>query len=118
MERAFVGILENGELILDEDYTMKIFDYISGSMDPFRNYLEYMFEEKLSMNIPNSKDFDSKELPYDKLQHALFYPSRADIVQMHDLCCQLGEESAAAYLQEFCDPSKATHNYLSSIGGK
>ena len=37
---------------------------------------------------------------------------------MHDLCCQLGEESAAAFLREFRDPSKATHNYLSSIRGK
>jgi hypothetical protein len=87
-------------------------------VDPFRNYLEYMFEEKLGKNISNNNDFDSKELPYDNLRHALFYPSRADIVQTHDLCCQLGEESAAAFLREFRDPSKATHNYLSSIRGK
>ncbi len=61
---------------------------------------------------------DEKVLPWDDLRAAVFYPSRADIVQTHDLCCRLAVVAASTFLVEFQDTSKATHNYLSSISGK
>ena len=72
----------------------------------------------MSKNVSNNNDYESKELPYDKLRHSLFYPSRADIIQTHNVCCEIAVEAAGAFLREFRDPSKATHNYLSSIDGK
>jgi hypothetical protein len=77
-----------------------------------------MFNEKLGNQVTPGSSIDQKELPYDLLRAALFYPSRIDIVRTDKLCCRLGGEAAATFLIEFCDELKATHNYLSSIGGK
>ena len=47
MERAFESILNNGCLIYDQDFMMdSIFAKISKTVDPFREYLNYMWEEK------------------------------------------------------------------------
>jgi hypothetical protein len=48
MEKAFEQILDNGELIFDEDFMMnQMFVELSETIDPFKRYLEFMFEEKL-----------------------------------------------------------------------
>ena len=115
MEYSFEMILNNGELSLDEQFMMNhLFMDLSDTIDPFREYLEFMFEDKLS----KTRWSDEKVLPWDHLHAAVFYPSRADIVKTHDLCCQLAVVAASTFLVEFQDTSKATHNYLSSYFGK
>ena len=43
MEMAFDSILDNGELILDEDFMMnKLFFDLSHTIDPFKEYLDYV----------------------------------------------------------------------------
>ena len=85
METAFESILDNGELILDEDFMMnQIFADISSRVDPFREYMEYMWMERTSHVV--SKKSEDKVLPYDLLRAALFYPTRADIVETDDNC--------------------------------
>ena len=60
---------------------------------------------------------DGKVLPFAELRSQLFYPTRIDIKQTHDIARQLAEEAASAFLVEFRDETKATAGYLSSIGG-
>ena len=56
MEKAFEQILVNGELIFDEDFMMnQMFVELSETIDPFKRYLEFMFEEKLSRAIGASQ---------------------------------------------------------------
>ena len=57
-------------------------------------------------------------MPFDVLRAELFYPTRSDICQTELLVRQLTEKAATAFLVEFRDESKATHTYLSSLGGK
>jgi hypothetical protein len=115
MEAAFESILDDGELIVDEDFMMNnLFLDLSETIDPFKEYLEYVFEEKRSI-VGSSGD---KVLPWDLLCAELFYPSRADVVQTLKLCSELAIIAAATFLAEFRDTAKATHNYLSSISGK
>ena len=117
MEKAFESILDNCELILDEDFMMnQIFADITERVDPFREYIEYMWMERSGHAV--SKKSEDKVLPFDLLRAALFYPTRADIVETDELCSQLAVVAAMAFLTEFRDTSKATHNYLSSIDGK
>ena len=117
METAFESILNDGSLIYDEAFMMdSIFAEISNTVDPFREYLTYMSEEKGGYRVNGNQD--DKFLPVDELRAALFYPSRADIMQTDDLCTELGVVCAMAFLKEFRDTSKATHNYLSSIDGQ
>lgn len=66
-------------------------------------------------NVESSSD---NVLPWDLLHAAVFYPSRADIIQTLKLCSELATIAAATFLAEFQDTSKATHNCRSSISGK
>eukprot|EP00956_Cyclotella_meneghiniana_P040421 scaffold194930_cov35-Cyclotella_meneghiniana.AAC.1 len=117
METAFESIINDGSLIYDEDFMMNsIFAEISDTVDPFREYLQYMWVKKSGYTVAGPRD--EKVLPVDELRAALFYPSRADMMQTNDLCAELGVVSAMAFLKEFRDTNKASHNYLSSIDGR
>jgi hypothetical protein len=114
MEEAFEAIIDNGELILDEDFMMNIFSELTEKIDPFKDYMEYMFEDKLS----SIDAVEEKVMPWDLLRAAVFYSSRADIVQTDEQCPALGMVLATRFLIEFRDTSKVTSGYLSSIAGK
>jgi hypothetical protein len=55
METAFMEIIDDPSKFLDEDFMMGLFSEISTQVDPFKAYHEYMFEEKLSNIVENSK---------------------------------------------------------------
>ena len=46
MEDAFEKIANDGERMLDEQLMMHIFEPIVNQVDPFAEYLEYIFEKK------------------------------------------------------------------------
>ena len=117
METAFESVLNDGSLIYDEEFMMNsIFAEISAEVDPFREYLQYVWVEKSGYTVAGPRD--ETVLPIDELRAALFYPTRADIMQTNDLCSELGVVCSVAFLKEFRDTTKATHNYLSSIDGQ
>eukprot|EP00956_Cyclotella_meneghiniana_P011123 scaffold15566_cov34-Cyclotella_meneghiniana.AAC.1 len=118
MESAFMEIIDDPGKFLDEDFMMGLFSEISDKVDPFKAYLEYMFEEKLGNVVENTKSEDDKVLPYDLIRAAVFYPDRDDIRKTDDLCRELAVTAASAFLIEFRDERKATAQYLSSIGGE
>ena len=118
MESAFMEIIDDPSKFLDEDFMMGLFSEISDKVDPFKAYLEYMFEEKFGNVVENTKSEDDKVLPYDLIRAAVFYPDRDDIRKTDDLCRELAVTAASAFLIEFRDESKATAQYLSSIGGE
>ena len=51
MDSAFEEIVADGELMLDEDFMMGIFNPLQEKIRPFKDYMEYMFEGKLSAPI-------------------------------------------------------------------
>ena len=61
---------------------------------------------------------NDKVLPCDVLKLQLFYPTRMDIHESHELMCRLGEVALSRLVVEFRNPSKETSSYLSSIDGK
>jgi hypothetical protein len=108
METAFESVLNDGSLIYDEEFMMNsIFAEISAEVDPFREYLQYVWVEKSGYTVAGPRD--ETVLPIDELRAALFYPTRADIMQTNDLCSELGVVCSVAFLKEFRDTTKATH---------
>jgi hypothetical protein len=97
---------------------MDMFVEIANKVDPFAEYLDFMFTEKQSKRISRSQLENDKVLPYNKLSAEIFYPTRINIRQTKSVSCLLAEEAASTFLAEFRDTSKATASYLSSIGGK
>ena len=118
LEAAMEEIAGDGKLMLNEDFVMNIFSKFQEKIDPFDEYLAYIFEEKLSNPIGGSTSVENKVIPFDLLRAELFYPTRMENRQTHQFCCRLAEEIASTILAELRDPRKATSQYLSSCMGK
>ena len=79
MDNAFREIQVGNKNITDEDFMFNIFAPIAQKVEPFRQYLEYMFKHRASRQIGI---FNNEEniVPYDLMRSDLFYPTRCDIV--------------------------------------
>ena len=118
MEAHFEAIADFGTLMVNEDYMMNMFLTIADKVDPFNNYLQFMFTEQLSEPVGVCKSVEDKVLLHDELYAELFYPTKANICQTERLVGHLAEEAVTTFLVEFRDLLKATSSHLSSIDGK
>ncbi len=116
MKEAFEKIANDGEMMLDEGFMMNIFEPIANQVEPFAEYLEFIFGNKEGHAL-GSREKADKWLPVDELHAELFFPTQNYVRQTHSIACCLAEVAAATFLIEFHDPKKATSDYLSSISG-
>eukprot|EP00957_Ditylum_brightwellii_P105449 8038795-Ditylum_brightwellii.AAC.1 len=93
---------------------MNIFKDLVDEIDPLDKHLKYIFEEKQS-HAQGTKGGDHTVLPWDELQASVFYPTRKDICQTEDLCCEMVTVIANTMRREFQDERKATPQYFSSL---
>jgi hypothetical protein len=117
MYNAFVEVESDGELMLNEDFIMGIFLPLYDELPEFNGYLEYFFEEKES-NVIGSCSQEDCVLAIDLAKCEVFYPTRIENQQTHDLCVSLAREVATCLLLEVADPKKATSDYLSNGDGR
>ena len=75
MEDRFQEISRNRELLSDEEFMMDMFVEIENKVDPFAEYLDFMFTEKQSRCVGRSQLEKDKVLPYDELHTEIFYPT-------------------------------------------
>ncbi len=61
MEEAIEKIANDGEMMLDKEFMTNIFERIVDQVEPFAEYLEFIFENK-----------DNKWLPFDELCAELY----------------------------------------------
>jgi hypothetical protein len=66
MEEAFEKFANDGEMMLDEEFMMNIFEPIVDQVEPFAEYLEFIFENKEGYAL-GLRDKDDKWLPFDEL---------------------------------------------------
>ena len=45
MDNSFTEITKDGNLMLDDDFMMNVFETLAKKINPFKEYLTYMFEE-------------------------------------------------------------------------
>ena len=57
-------------------------------------------------------------MPFDQLNAELFYPKRQENKDTTEIVTKLALEVAQCFLEDLCDPTKATSDYLSSAEGK
>jgi hypothetical protein len=100
MEEAYEKIANDGEMMLDEEFMMNIFGPIVDQVEPFAEYLEFMYENKEGHAL-GSREKAGKWLPFDELHAELFFPTRNYIRQTHSIACCLTEVAAATFLIEF-----------------
>ena len=51
MDKAFVEITKDVNLMLDDDFMMNIFEPLAKKINPLKEYLTYMFEEQQSCPV-------------------------------------------------------------------
>ncbi len=105
MYDAFSEVESNGELMLDEDFIMRIFSPLYGELPEFEEYLTYFFEEKES-NVIGSCSRGDRVLAIDLAKCEVFYPTQIENQQTHDLCVNLAREVATCLLLEVMDPKR------------
>ncbi len=116
LEDEFLAIENDGRLILNEEFMMRIFQPIVDKVPPFKEYLQHMFEEKHTFALGSCKN-EHQWLPFDELITELFDPSADYIQQSNEITCELAGVVATTFLLEFRDTNKATSVSLSSMDG-
>ena len=114
MDVAFGKVADDGDLLLDEDFMMGLFEPLLSKISPFQDYMTYMFDEKRA-NLVGSNDKDDRIFPFQLLKDELWDPTRKDIVQSNTICAVLATESAEEFQIQF--RCKATGKYCKAIQG-
>ena len=86
---------------------IKVQHFVTNQVTPFKEYLDFMFEEKTS-NPVGCWNEANKVLPYDLLRAAVFYPTRCDIRQSQDYSLDLCVKVATIMQAEFRNETKNT----------
>jgi len=113
---VFVELEADGSKGVDADYMLNIFSSIGDEVEPFKKYLEYMFEEKES-NVVDSKRRETRVLSMDLAVAELFWPTRVENRQTTPMCKTLFERAGSRAMAECIDPTKQLHHHLSEIHG-
>jgi hypothetical protein len=97
MYNAFAEVESDGELMLDEDFIMNIFSPLYAELPELKEYLTYYFEENES-NVIGSCSHRDCVLAIDLAKCEVFYPTKKENQQTHDLCFNLAKEVATCLL--------------------
>ena len=116
MEKSFAEITKDRNLMLDDDFMMNIFEPLARKINPFKEYLTYMFEEQQSFPVGSQAEED-KVYPYDLLRAELYFPTRKDILQSSTFYALISVKASSEFRVEFRDERKATSKYVSDIKG-
>ena len=89
LESVMEEVTENGELFLNKDFIMNIFSDLRKKIDPFDEYLTYIFEERSSNLFGgwSTTPYEGKVVPFDLLRFELVYPARIENRQTHRYAC-------------------------------
>ena len=68
---------------------MDMFSSIADRVDPFKDYLDFRFTQKLSKRVDGSSSIEDKVLPFDVLRAEMFYQTQSDICHQNNLCVDL-----------------------------
>jgi hypothetical protein len=116
MYDAFVEVESDGDLMLNEDYSMGIFAPLYHELPELEEYITYFFEEKES-NVVGWCSQGDHVLAIDLVKCEVFYPKQIENQKMHNLCVNLARGEKTCLLLEVADPKKATSDYLSKGDG-
>jgi len=116
MDDAFELVSIDGNILLDEDFMMGIFDTLVRTMLPFEEYLNYMFDKKRSRPV-GSRAEEDKICPFRLLKTELFCATQRDVLQSNSFSTLLAMQARVEFRVQFRDKRKAMAKYLKAIKG-
>ena len=105
-----VHLKEKPEDYLNKDYMLSIFDSIKPKLRPFQEYLDFMFEEKMTSSV------GGKEVLMSKLRDELFDPELEANQQSTEFLLKFVPVVVETGIKEMTDENKAIHRYISANG--
>ena len=78
MDKALYEVMIDGEKLINEGFTMGLFDGITKDLPPLQEYLYFMSNNKQGSLVGSRKEEDMV-FPWDLLRSELFYPTHKDI---------------------------------------
>ncbi len=96
---------EGASLLLEEEFVMHIFASLYDELLPFKEYLDYHFEEKEG-NVIGSRKEEACVLAIDKAMAELLWPQHIESCQTTGFCWELLVGVATTLLTELTDPKK------------
>ena len=100
MDKAFGEITKDRNLMLDDDFTMNIFEPLARKIKPFKQYLTYIFEERQIYPVEPQAE-EEKLYPYDLLRNELYLPTRKEILQSNTFSALISVEASSEFRVEF-----------------
>ena len=109
--KAFVKIESDPNHFFDKEFMTTIYKDVANKVKPFKEYLEYMFEENTCFPF-GSKSPLKKILPWDLLRAELFYPVHVKNIQSNEMTLKIGTEMVRVMALDMEDELKATKDYI------
>ena len=103
---AMVHLNEKPEDYLNKDYMLGIFDSIKPKLRPFEEYLDFMFEEKMTASV------GGKEALMSKLRDELFDPELEANQQSTDFLLKFVPVVVETGIKEMTDENKGKSSFL------
>jgi hypothetical protein len=69
LEEKMMEVADDGSKMLDKKYIMNMFSDLKQQIDPFDEYLHFIFEEKMSDHVGGSNTVDEKVILFDEIKH-------------------------------------------------
>lgn len=109
---AMKHLEDKPEDFLNMDYMMKIFEPIKSKLPPLNEYLNFMYNEKVTESIGNKGKLMSK------LREELFKPQLEANRQSTEFLLEFVPIVVETALKEMTDEKKAIHRYVSANGAE
>lgn len=113
---AMAQVVADGSKWLDQEFMMSIFDEVVDELPEFEQYLEDFYNSKSNLAAGSKKKDDAKTVVKEVIAE-LFYPTRKEVIETHDMCCTLAEKMAARAMLELTNPNKAASKFVSAADG-
>ena len=116
MESKLEEIVSDPSNFVKKDFMMKVFDTYKSSIQTFREYIQYLFEDKMSPNFDKSDKINRLK----EYVEELFDPKDETNKKTTKLTMEFGKIAAQAWLDEFRKKGngKNTFKYLQSTDGE
>ena len=100
MDAAFEEISKDGNLLLDQEFMLTIFQPLLNKITPFQEYMDFMFKGK-KVNLVGSQAVEDCVFPFELLSVELWDPTRKDIIQSNPITTVLATEASEEFQTQF-----------------
>ena len=110
-DKGFATVQRDGNKIMDDTFIFGIFNKIAKKVNPFEEYMEYIFEHKKNIPIGSFKN-EVKVKPWELLRCDMMFPTRRDIIQSNPITFEVGVHVAIIFSRKVAGQEQGHHKVM------